>query len=208
MSMNTITPNILYRDDNFLSLSEVTHYQNLLKNKNWGLSNTQTLDTLHYVSQDLYNHYKWDGNWEDANWLESTPVDWEHLYNKISAHLPRHYVHWIDVKLTGSLQGGTPIHKDAGPDRPGGDTTKFSESLTVLCNLNTDWNPKWGGGLVVYQTSTDSSNQRSHQVVETIPIVPGQLLIVNNCYHSIELITEPSKCRVSFILHVLKYKQS
>jgi hypothetical protein len=206
--MTTISPNILYRNDNFLSLDEIIHYQNLLKNKNWGLSSTQTLDTLMYISQDLYNHYRWDGNWDAARWLDSTPSDWEKLYDKISEHLPPHYIHWVDVKLTGPLQGGTPIHKDREPDSPGGDTDRFSKSISVVCNLNTEWDQSWGGGFVTYKSVKNKNNSWDLIKSDTIPIVPGQLLIFDNCYHSIELITEPARCRASFILHVLQYKQS
>lgn len=196
--------NILYRDDNFLSNKEITHYQQLLKNNQWSLSNNTDLDSLHYISQSLYDHYKWDHNWEQAKWLDSTPPDWEKLYQRISSHLPLHYVHWVDVKITGSMQGGTPIHKDKGPSLPGGDPVKFSRAISVLCNLNTTWNPDWGGGFVLYKPDQlDPSKQVIDQVV---PIMPGQLLIINNCFHSVELITEPARSRVSFILHVLEYR--
>lgn len=198
------TSNILYRNDNFLSSNEIVHYQQLLKNKHWALSDTADLDSLHYISQDLYHHYQWDHNWDQARWLDSTPPDWEILYNKIAEHLPPHYVHWIDVKITGSLQGGTPIHRDKDPGHPGGDSKKFSRAISILCNLNTRWDPSWGGGFVIYKT--DQHNQSNQVIDEIIPIVPGQLLIINNCFHSVELITEPARSRVSFILHVLEYK--
>jgi hypothetical protein len=199
-SKNT-TSNILYRNDNFLSSDELVHYQKLLKNKRWALSNNADLDSLHYISQDLYRHYQWDHNWDQARWLDSTPPDWEILYNKIAEHLPPHYVHWVDVKITGSLQGGTPMHRDKDPGSPGGDSKKFSRAISILCNLNTKWDPAWGGGFVIYKT------EQNQQVIDQIvPIVPGQLLIINNCFHSVELITEPARSRVSFILHVLEYK--
>lgn len=198
-------PHILYQNDKFLSFDEISHYQSLLKNYNWGLSNYHTLDKLFYVSQNLYRHYAWDGKWDAAQWLDSTPPDWEQLYNKISEHLPPHYVHWIDVKMTGSYQGGTPIHRDKDPWTKNGDTKKFSNSIAIICNLNIEWDARWGGGLTLYETK-NVNGQLTHTVDQVIPIVPGQLLIVNNCFHSIELITEPSRNRVSFILHVLKYK--
>jgi hypothetical protein len=205
--MSTITPKILYQNDNFLSNDEIKHYQSLLKNNRWALSDTETLDTSLYVSQDLYNHYKWDGDWDSPRWLDTTPMDWEHLYDKIAQQLPPHYIHWVDVKLTGPLQGGTPIHRDKEYNQiPGGDALKFSKSLTILCNLNTSWDPAWGGGFIVYESVTDQNNKMTHTPVQTIPIVPGQLLIMENCFHSVETITKPTRSRLSFILHVLKYR--
>jgi hypothetical protein len=202
--LDNTTSNILYRNDNFLSTDEIKQYQQLLKNKQWALSDGNDLDSLNYISQDLYHHYKWDHNWDQARWLDSTPPEWEKLYSRISEHLPPHYVHWVDVKITGSLQGGTPIHRDKDPSTKGGDTKKFSRAISVLCNLNTKWDPKWGGGFVIYKN--DQHNHYKQVVDQIIPIVPGQLLIINNCFHSIELITEPARSRVTFILHVLEYK--
>jgi hypothetical protein len=198
------SPNILYKNDCFLSYNEVITYQNLLKNNRWTLGNNDMFEKINYMSQDLYQHYKWDGNWGAAGWLDHVPVEWELLYNKIAQHLPQHYVHWIDVKITSAGQSGTPLHRDKDPWAPGGDTRKFKKAITVICNLNTNWDPSWGGGLTLYNTDVDSGNI-INTVNQTIPIASGQLLIVENCYHSIEPIIGTTKSRVSFILHVLEY---
>lgn len=199
------SPEIIYRDDKFLSLDQIKHYQSLLLNRRWGLSNQPSLDHINYISQDLYQHYAWDGQWDRARWLDSSAPDWEQLYNKIKEYLPPHYLHWVDVKLTGPLQGGTPIHRDRDPWSVGGDTEKFSQSILIICNLNTEWSAHWGGGLILYNTM---ANQHGFDftVNDIIPIVPGQLLIAKNCAHSIELITEPCRARISLILHVLQYR--
>lgn len=200
------TPNVLYRNDNFLNAEEILHYQQLLKNDRWTLGNPESFDLIRYISQDLYCHYQWDGNWDSARWLDSTPPDWEELYLRISKHLPKHFVHWVDVKITSTSQGGTPLHRDRDPWSPGGDPAKFKKAITIICNLNSVWDPVWGGGLHLHNVKV-KNNQADIEIDQTIPVVPGQLLIVENCYHSVELITEPSKSRVSFILHVLEYQQ-
>jgi hypothetical protein len=200
-------PEILYQNDNFLSHKEIQHYQSLLHNRRWGLSNQPTLDQINYISQDLYRHYAWDGQWDQARWLDSTAPDWEQLYNKISVHLPTHYLHWVDVKITGPLQGGTPIHRDRDPWDSGGDIKKFSQAISIICNLNTRWQDGWGGGFVLYRT-TKNNNKLEHLIDQIVPIVPGQLLIVKNCAHSIESIIEPCQSRISLIIHVLQYKQN
>lgn len=197
-------PTILFRDDNFLSTEQVLKYQDLLKNNSWSLGFNETLDELFYVSQSLYRHYAWDGDWQSPRWLDTTPPDWEQLYQDIANYLPPHFVHWVDVKITGSYQNGTPLHRDKDPWKPGGDIEKFDKSITVLCNLNTAWDAGWGGGLVLYSTD----EHRQNTVFQTVPITPGQLLIIENCVHSIETITEPSKSRVSFVLQVLREKVS
>ena len=201
------SPKIIYRDDNFLTLEEIKHYQSLLHNTQWSLSNHPTLDQINYISQSLYQHYAWNGQWDQARWLDSTPVDWEHLYDKISKHLPPHYLHWVDVKITGPLQGGVPIHRDKDPWSRGGDIEKFSDAISIICNLNSEWNQNWGGGLVLHNT-TKKENCFEYSYNQTVSIVPGQLLIMYNCAHSIELITEPCRSRISLLLHVLKYKQN
>jgi hypothetical protein len=201
------SPQIIYRNDNFLSLEEIKHYQSLLHNHRWGLSDHPTLDEIYYISQSLFQHYAWDGQWDQARWLDSTPLDWEHLYDKISKHLPPHYLHWVDVKITGPLQRGTPLHRDKDPWLSGGDIKKFSQSISIICNLNSDWNQNWGGGLVLHNT-TKNKRGLEYSINQTVPVVPGQLLIMYNCAHSIELITEPSRSRISLILHVLQYKQN
>jgi hypothetical protein len=201
------TPVILYRNDHFLTSNEIFHYQQLLKNNRWKLGNSELFDKINYVSQDLYNQYQWDGHWQNTGWLDTSPADWEVLYHKISQHLPKHYLHWADVKITSTSQGGTPIHRDLDPWSKGGDPVKFKKSITILCNLNTAWAAEWGGGLTLHNVKIKEDGP----VVETdqiIPIFPGQLLIVENCYHSIELITQPAKSRVSFILHVLEYNHN
>ena len=200
-------PEIVYRNDNFLSQKEIKHYQNLLHNRQWGLSSQTILDQINYISQDLYRHYAWDGQWNQARWLDTTAPDWEQLYEKISQHLPSHYLHWADVKITGPLQGGTPVHRDKDPWSPGGDSEKFSRAVSVICNLNSQWDKSWGGGFVLYNT-VKTRNGLEYLPDQLVPIMPGQLLIVNNCTHSVELITEPCRSRISLILHVLQYKQN
>ena len=199
------SPEILYRNDKFLSAEDIKHYQSLLTNRQWGLSNHRPIDQILYISQDLYHHYAWDGQWDSARWLDSTPPDWVQLYNKICRHLPLHYLHWVDVKMTGPLQGGTPIHRDKDPWSPGGDVKKFNQSIIVICNLNTEWDASWGGGLVLHNT-IKNDDAFDYSINQTVPIVPGQLLVAKNCAHSIEMITKPSRARLSLILHVLQYK--
>jgi hypothetical protein len=199
------SPVVLYRNDNFLNADEILHYQQLLKNNQWKLGNLESFDKIDYVSQDLYKHYKWDGNWDNTGWLDTSPPDWEHLYFSISKHLPRHFVSWIDVKITSTSQGGTPMHRDRDPWTTGGDSKKFKKAITIICNLNNNWDPAWGGGLHLHDVKINNT-QVDVSINQTIPVVPGQLLIVENCYHSVELITESAKSRVSFILHVLEYQ--
>ena len=196
------TPVILHRDDQFLTSEEIFHYQQLLKNNRWTLGNSESFDQIKYISQNLYKNYQWDGNWQNTGWLDTSPPDWEVLYNKICQHLPNHFVHWADVKITSTSQGGTPLHRDLDPWSKGGDPVKFNRAITIICNLNTTWDANWGGGLKLHKVKINGEQS----VIETdqiVPITPGQLLIVENCYHSVELITEPAKSRVSFILHVL-----
>jgi hypothetical protein len=202
------SPKIIYRNDNFLSSQDILHYQSLLKNHRWSLSNSATLDKILYISQSLYQHYAWDGQWDQVRWSDSTPPDWEILYGKICQHLPPHFLHWVDVKITGPLQSGAPVHRDKDPWSPGGDVNKFSKSISILCNLNTEWNNQWGGGLILYQTTKTRSGDIENIPYTVVPIIPGQLLIMENCFHSVELITEPSRSRVSLILHVLQYSKS
>jgi hypothetical protein len=198
------SPNVIYRNDRFLSHEDIEIYQNLLKNNRWTLGNNDSFEKIDYMSQDLYQHYKWDGDWDNVNWLDHVPVEWELLHNKISQHLPRHYVHWVDVKITSTGQQGTPVHRDKDPWRPGGDAVKFKRAISIVCNLNTIWDPSWGGGFVLYNTNVEHGKV-VNTISETVPISPGQLLVVENCHHSIEPITEVSKSRISFILHVLEY---
>ena len=82
-------PNILYKNDNFLNKNEILHYQSFLKNSIWtpGTGYEQShgldLDDIKYFSLDLYDHYKWDGQWDYPKWKDSAPIEWENLYNKI-----------------------------------------------------------------------------------------------------------------------------
>jgi hypothetical protein len=201
------SPQLIYRNDNFLSPEEIKHYQSLLHNQRWGLSDHPTLDQINFISQSLYQHYAWNGQWDQARWLDSTPLDWEHLYDKISKHLPPHYLHWVDVKITGPLQKGTPIHRDKDPWSSGGDIKKFSQSILIICNLNGEWDENWGGGLILHNTTKNKSSLE-YSINQTVPVVPGQLLIMYNCAHSIELITEPCRSRISLILQALQYKEN
>jgi len=201
------TPVILHRDDNFLTSNEISHYQQLLKNNRWTLGNAECFDKINYISQDLYQHYQWDGNWQNTGWLDSTPPDWEVLYHKICQHLPKHFVHWADVKITSTSQSGTPFHRDLDPWSKGGDPVKFKKAITIICNLNTVWNANWGGGLKLYNVKIDGE-QPTIETDQIVPVLPGQLLIVENCYHSVDLITEAAKSRISFILHVLEYNHN
>jgi Rps23 Pro-64 3,4-dihydroxylase Tpa1-like proline 4-hydroxylase len=93
------------------------------------------------------------------------------------------------------------LHRDKDPTSPGGDSQKFSRSISVICNLNQQWNPAWGGDFILW--AGDSGDLQEHT---RIPISPGQLVIVENCYHSIAPIIEYDQSRISFILHVLEYQ--
>ena len=191
-------PNILLRDDNFLSSQEILFYQDLMSG-NWTPS--PSIQDIKYFSKDLYQHYQWNGNWDSARWLDNTPPEWELLYNKIAKLLPKHYVHWIDLKITPPLLTGTPLHRDKDPWYPGGDATRFSRAISVLCNLNHEWNPQWGGEFVLYAKHDKQLTEHSK-----IPICPGQLLIMENCYHSIAPVVAHDRSRITFILHVLEYR--
>lgn len=195
------SPKILHRDDHFLTANEIKMYQQFLLTKTWGLSSTNSVEDIQYFSKDLYYHYKWDGNWDNAHWVDNEPLEWEFLYQRIAKHLPPHYLHWCDAKITCYGQPGTPLHRDKDPWTAGGDTNKFSRAITVLCNLNSHWDPTWGGGFRLY-----SADKSGITLTDTVPIMPGQLLIAENCYHSIEPITQIGKSRVSFIVHVLEYR--
>ena len=204
-------PNILYRNDHFLEKNEIVHYQNLLRGPVWtpgiGSDKLDGLDDIKHFSLDLYDHYKWDGNWQSAKWKDSTPVDWENLYQKIVPFLPKHYVHWIDIKITCAGLMGTPLHRDKDPWTQGGDEKKFSRAISVICNLNLQWNPEWGGGFQLYETKYDGTTNSLITIEDQlVKLSPGQLIIMENCSHSIQSITEQYKSRISFILHVLEYK--
>jgi len=191
-------PNILLRDDNFLSAQEIKFYQNLMPH---GWTPSPSIQNIKYFSKNLYQYYEWNGDWDSARWLDSTPPEWELLYNKISKFLPKHYTHWVDLKITPPLSTGTPLHRDKDPWSSGGDTTRFSRAITVLCNLNHEWDPHWGGDFVLHC-------EQNKQLAEhtRIPICPGQLVIIENCYHSIAPIVVHDKSRLSFILHILEYR--
>lgn len=194
-------PKVLFRDDNFLSLGELYAYQKLLHGPIWTPS--PTMQTINYFSRDLYRHYKWNGDWDNVGWRDDAPPEWEDLYHRIAQHLPAHYVHWLDVKITPPLGSGTPRHRDKDPWGNGG-SEKFDKALTVLLNLNTEWHDSWGGEFVTWSASADQEHNIELTEFERIPIRPGQLLIMENCWHSIAPVTEPNRGRISFILHVLK----
>jgi hypothetical protein len=205
--LNTLSPIILYQNDNFLELNEILNYQNLLKNNRWTMASSNSFEEINYISQDLYCHYQWDGNWDRARWLDHVSDEWELLYKKISKFLPRHYVHWIDVKITGPVQSGTPLHRDKEPWSPGGDPKKFKKAISIICNLNTEWDLQWGGGLILYDAKIEN-NKLVTTANCTVPLKPGQLLVMENCYHSIEPVVQTSKSRISFVLHVLEYQDN
>ena len=202
-------PKILYRDDRFLSIEEIEFYQSLLKSPKWAPSSSykntgNQLEETAYWGRDLYRQYEWDYNWEATGWLHEEPPEWEILYKKISSHLPKHYIHWIDCKITSFGQDGVDLHRDRDPWDKGGDI-KFSRAISVICNLNTKWKEEWGGHFQLWETYLNSNNQLSHKLDIEIPLFPGQLVIVENCYHSVKPIIQPKKSRISFILHVLEY---
>lgn len=191
-------PNILLRDDAFLSDQEIEFYQRLMPH---GWTPGPSIQNIKYFSKDLYQHYQWNGDWDSARWLDSTPLEWETLYDKISKLLPKHYVHWIDLKITPPLSTGTPLHRDKDPWTVGGDVTRFSRAISVICNLNHVWEPSWGGEFVLHSEQGKQLTEHSR-----IPIFPGQLLIIENCYHSIAPVVAHDCSRLSFILHVLEYR--
>lgn len=190
------TPNILHRDDNFLSKKEIALYHSLMQHSGW--TPAPSMQSIKFWAKDLYQHYQWNGDWDSAKWLDSTPIEWEELYSKISKFLPRHYVHWIDIKITPPLSTGTPLHRDKDPWTPGGDSTRFSRAISVICNLNNEWEPNWGGEFMLYDSELKEHSR--------VPICPGQLLIIENCYHSIAPVVAHDRSRLSFILHVLEYR--
>lgn len=197
-------PVVLYRNDNFLTSAEIKQFQKLLHSPTWTPSPSP--EKVQFFNKDLYNNYQWDNNWGRVGWRDDTPVEWENLYNKISTHLPRHRVHWIDVKLTPPLCTGTPRHRDKDPWIPGG-SSECDKALTVLCNLNAEWDPQWGGDFVLYSAKEGQNSNVDLEEFESVAISPGQLLIVENCWHSVAPITAMDHSRISFILHVLQYKQ-
>jgi hypothetical protein len=191
-------PNILLRDDTFLSNQEIEVYQRLMPH---GWTPGPSIQNIKYFSKDLYQHYQWNGDWDSARWLDSTPPEWETLYDKIAKLLPKHYVHWIDLKITPPLSTGTPLHRDKDPWRIGGDATRFSRAISVICNLNHVWEQSWGGEFLLYSEQDKQLTEHSR-----IPICPGQLLIIENCYHSIAPVVAHDRSRISFILHALEYR--
>lgn len=197
-------PTILLRDDNFLSESQILQYQNLLHTSSW--TPAPSLQKIQYFSQDLYKHYRWNNDWSNVGWRDDAPVQWEELYNRIAQYLPAHRVHWVDAKITPPFSTGTERHRDKDPWIPGG-SKEFDKALTILLNLNTKWEDSWGGDFVLWSAKMDQNQKIELVEFEKVPIKPGQLLIVENCWHSIAPITQIDCSRISFILHVLKYKQ-
>lgn len=195
-------PKILHLIDGFLTQSEIKHYQSLCYH-GWTLA--PDAEKIKYFAKDLYRHYAWDGRWDDVRWLDSSPPDWEHLYDRISSLLPPHRVHWVDLKITPPLSTGTPLHRDKDPWIEPNTDRDFNRALTIICNLNTEWDESWGGALVLHQASR-RDNETEFPAKVRIPISPGQLMIAENCYHSIETITSKDRYRISFILHALTYR--
>jgi len=192
-------PSISYQNDTFLSPREIDFYQQLLPGS-W--TPGPSVKDIFYFSKDLYNHYDWKNNWDKTGWKHDAPPEWENLYKKIKTILPKHFVHWVDLKITPPLSSGTPIHQDKDPWQAGG-SDKFYRSLSVLCNLNHEWDDSWGGAFITHKADeqTQSLNEFSR-----IAIKPGQLVVMENCFHSIEPIIEFNRPRISFILQVLEYK--
>lgn len=195
-------PNIKIIDD-FLSHEELIKYQNFLSG-DWTLG--PTIENFKYLSRDLYNHYQWNNDWSDVRWLDDVPCEWEQLYDQIAVHLPPHRIHWVDLKITSPLSTGTPMHRDKDPWRNANDSTKFSKAWTVICNLNSQWHPSWGGALIAHQAVKRHDGTTSYIEKQRIPITPGQLIVGENFYHSIQPVTEPERHRISLIVHVLQYK--
>ena len=99
------------------------------------------------------------------------------------------------------MSTGTPLHRDKDPWSFGGDTSRFSRAISVLCNLNHEWDPQWGGDFLLH-----AQQGEDFPIYTRVPICPGQLLIMENCWHSIAPIVAHDRSRLSFILHVLEYK--
>lgn len=197
-------PKILYRNDSFLSPTDIVHYQQLLQTPSWVPA--PSLQSIQYFSKDLFQQYMWDGNWDSVQWRDDASPDWDELYNRISKHLPKHRVHWADVKITPPLSTGTPRHRDKDPWLPGG-SDQFDKAITVLLNLNNEWQSDWGGEFVLWSANKNSQQQVELIEFDRIAISPGQLVVMENCWHSIAPITQMNRSRISFILHVLQYKQ-
>lgn len=195
-------PKILHLIDSFLTADEIKHYQSLCID---GWTASPTHENIKYFSKDLYRHYKWDGDWSKMGWLDSSPLDWERLYDRIAEYLPPHRIHWVDLKITPPLSTGTPLHRDKDPWIEENTDRDFYKSLSIICNLNTEWQESWGGSFVLHQAK-NQDGQLTYQSKIRIPIKPGQLIITENTFHSIETITANEKYRISFILHVLAYR--
>lgn len=195
-------PRILHIVDNFLSQAELKQYQALMTT---GWTPSPSVENFKYLSKDLYKHYGWDGDWHDVRWLDQTPIEWEKLYHKIASYLPAHRVHWVDIKITTPLSTGTPLHRDKDPWLDADTDRIFQKALIAICNLNSEWDPSWGGSLIVHRAQLEN-----HTVCYTekcrVPITAGQLIVAENFYHSIEPIIEPECHRISFILHALQHR--
>jgi hypothetical protein len=195
-------PRVLNVIENFLSAEESKNLQSLIHD-GWTLA--PNTEHIKFLSKDLYRHYAWDGDWNSTRWLDTTAIEWENLYNRISELLPPHRIHWCDLKITPPLSTGVVLHRDKDPWLTPETEQEFSHAITVLCNLNTDWSPDWGGSFILHQ-AYQGSQDIEFQEYQSIPITPGQLLIMENCYHSIDPITIAERYRISFILQVLVYK--
>lgn len=196
-------PKILQLIDGFLSRDEIEQYTETVC-QNWTPS--PNIGDIRYFSKDLYNHYQWNGDWTTVGWLDSTSPKWEELYHKISGLLPRHRVHWVDLKITPPMCSGTPLHRDKDPWHNEKNHQEFSHAVAVICNLNSEWKSDWGGSTVVHGAYKTSNGKICVVEKQKLSLSAGQLLIFENCWHSIDPVLQINRSRFSFILHVLVYK--
>lgn len=195
-------PNILFRDDNFLTPDEISKFHSLMHSNTW--VPVPNLKKIQLFSKSIYQNYQWNGDWDYARWLDDTPSEWCDLYDKVAERLPKHYVHWIDIKITPPMSTGAPLHRDKDPWFPGG-SDKFSKALTCIVNLNSEWDDSWGGDFVLWDAQLNPDYTINFEEYCKVPIKPGQLVIIENAWHSIATITELDRSRISFILQVLQY---
>lgn len=195
-------PKILICDNTFLSANEIDYYQQLIQSYTWAPA--PSIKSIKYWSKDLYRHYRWDNDWDSARWLDSTPPDWVELHTRIAARIPKHYIHWSDLKATPPLSTGTPRHRDKDPWLKNG-SDKFDCALTICVNLNSSWQENWGGEFVLWAAKINKVGKINFTEYRKISIQPGQLLVLENCWHSIAPITQMNQSRLTFIIHVLQY---